>query len=81
MRLPRDVSGRDLARLLEVYGYTITRQTGSHLRLTTVQGGEHHLTIPDHPALRVGTLSAIIGEVAAHFQLEKQQVVERLFEG
>ena len=81
MRLPRDVSGRDLARRLEVYGYTITRQTGSHLRLTTVQGGEHHLTIPDHPALRVGTLSAIIGEVAAHFQIEKQQVVERLFEG
>jgi predicted RNA binding protein YcfA (HicA-like mRNA interferase family) len=81
VRLPRDVSGRDLARRLEVYGYSITRQTGSHLRLTTVQSGEHHLTMPDHPALRVGTLSAIIGEVAAHFALEKHQVTERLFGG
>ena len=79
MKLPRDLSGRDLAQALEVFGYAITRQTGSHLRLTTQERGEHHVTIPDHPALRVGTLAAILGEVTAHFQLERAEVVRRLF--
>ena len=48
MRLPRDISGYELAKLLSKYGYTVTRQTGSHIRLTTQQKGEHHVTIPAH---------------------------------
>lgn len=79
MRLPRDVSGRDLARALEAFGYTVTRQTGSHLRLTTQQGGEHHITIPAHVQLRVGTLAAILGEVARHLGIERGALTERLF--
>jgi len=54
VKLPRDLSGRDLARLLGRLGYAVTRQTGSHMRLTTQAGGEHHLTIPDHDSLRLG---------------------------
>ncbi len=79
MRLPRDLSGRDLAQALGRLGYAITRQTGSHLRLTTQQGGEHHLTIPDHATLRVGTLAAILHEVASHFGLERDALLQRLF--
>lgn len=45
MRLPRDLSGADLAELIARYGYRVTRQTGSHLRLTTDQNGQHHVTI------------------------------------
>ena len=45
MRLPRDVSGSRLAAALAVLGYTVTRQTGSHIRLTTVQNGDHHAAI------------------------------------
>jgi predicted RNA binding protein YcfA (HicA-like mRNA interferase family) len=37
MRLPRDLSGRELARALRQYGYAVTRETGSHMRLTTQQ--------------------------------------------
>jgi len=48
MKLPRDISGTELAGLFRRYGYAITRQTGSHIRLTTQSGGEHHLTIPAH---------------------------------
>ena len=48
MKLPRDLSGNDLARRLVSLGYAITRQTGSHMRLTTNRGGEHHITIPAH---------------------------------
>lgn len=47
MRLPRDLSGSDLAQALRKLGYRVTRQTGSHLRLTTTEHGEHHLTIPN----------------------------------
>ena len=37
MKLPRNVSGEQLAKALKVLGYEITRQTGSHFRLTTIQ--------------------------------------------
>ena len=80
MKLPRDLAGRELARALEkAFGYEVTRETGSHLRLTTQVNGQHHLTIPDHPSLRVGTLAAILGEVGTHFQLERADVVQRVF--
>ena len=56
MKLPRNVSGLELARALATVGYRVTRQTGSHMRLTTSVRGEHHVTIPAHESLRVGTL-------------------------
>ena len=79
MRLPRDLSGSDLAQFLRKVGYSVTRQTGSHLRLTTREQGEHHLTIPQHTPLRVGTLSAILADVAAHFQISREELLNRLF--
>jgi predicted RNA binding protein YcfA (HicA-like mRNA interferase family) len=79
MRLPRDLSGDQLAVLLRSYGYEVTRQTGSHMRLTTMREGEHHLTIPRHASLRVGTLSAILGDVAAHLGISRQALLEALF--
>ena len=78
-RLPRGVSGSDLARALAEYGYRASRQTGSHMRLTTNRNGEHHVTIPAHGVLQVGTLSAILAEVARHLQVSKGSVIETLF--
>jgi len=78
-RLPRDLSGRELARALRRYGYEVTRETGRHLRLTTQQGGEHHVTIPDHASLRVGTLAGILADVAAHLKMERRALVAALF--
>ncbi len=57
-KLPRDLSGDDLCRALKVLGYRVTRQTGSHMRLTTAEHGQHHVTIPRHGSLRVGTVTA-----------------------
>ena len=79
MRLPRDVSGRQLAQALQKVGYSITRQTGSHLRLTTHENGEHHVTVPLHDALRVGTLAGIVGDVAEHVGVTRDELVSRLF--
>jgi len=64
MRIPRDLGGEELAQLLQQYGYEVTRQVGSHMRLTTQQGGEHHVTIPRHKTLRVGTLNGILKDLA-----------------
>jgi predicted RNA binding protein YcfA (HicA-like mRNA interferase family) len=80
MRLPRDLSGEELASMLQRYGYKMTRQTGSHMRLTTSQGGEHHITIPRHPVLRVGTLNAILKDVAQHLGIERDALVSSLLE-
>ncbi|NOX63770.1 MAG: type II toxin-antitoxin system HicA family toxin [Chloroflexi bacterium] len=80
MRLPRDVSGVELARRLHKYGYEITRQTGSHLRLMTELEGVHRITIPRHKALRVGTLSAILKDVAQHLGMDRDELARSLFE-
>ena len=56
MRMPRQVSGRQLADALTVLGYSITRQKGSHMRYTTTQRGRHHVTVPDHRPVKTGTL-------------------------
>jgi predicted RNA binding protein YcfA (HicA-like mRNA interferase family) len=79
MRLPRDITGDDLAKALKVLEYECTRQTGSHMRLTTNLHGEHHVTIPRHDPLRVGTLSGILGDIAAHFQTNRDDISKRLF--
>jgi predicted RNA binding protein YcfA (HicA-like mRNA interferase family) len=79
VRLPRDLSGEELADMLGAYGYQITRQTGNHMRLTTIRGGEHHVTIPRHKSLRVGTLSAILRDVAEHLGIPRQTLLEDLF--
>ena len=75
MKLPRDISGTELAKALGRYGYTVTRQTGSHLRLTTQTGGEHHITIPSHLHLRIGTLNAILVEAAQHLRKDKSELI------
>ena len=79
MKLPRDLSGRDLARALRAYGYTITRETGSHMRVTTHQNGEHHVTIPDHDFVKIGTLVGILNDVATHLEIERAALVQKLF--
>jgi predicted RNA binding protein YcfA (HicA-like mRNA interferase family) len=78
-RLPRDLTGESLAKSLSMLGYAQTRQTGSHMRLTTQEGGEHHVTVPRHDPLRVGTLGGILAEVAAHFETSRDDIIQRLF--
>jgi hypothetical protein len=49
------------------------------MRLTTAQRGEHHLTIPAHDPLRIGTLAAILTDVGEHFGMDRSELFERLF--
>jgi predicted RNA binding protein YcfA (HicA-like mRNA interferase family) len=80
LKLPRDLSGSELARLLRKYGYEITRQSGSHVRLTSNRmGSEHHITIPTHQSLKIGTLAGILGNVAEYLKMSRDDLVNNLF--
>jgi predicted RNA binding protein YcfA (HicA-like mRNA interferase family) len=68
-----------LARALGKFGYRITRQTGSHVRLTTTEGGEHHVTVPAHTPLRVGTLASILDAVGRHHGMTREALLQHLF--
>ena len=61
-------------------GYVKTRQTGSHIRLCRTANGEHYLTIPAHDPLKLGTLAAIIADVALHMKISKEETISLIFE-
>lgn len=79
MKLPRDVSGAELVKALARLGYRVTRQAGSHIRLTCEKPTQHHVTVPNHDPLRIGTLAAVLNDVANHHGLSREDVVARLF--
>jgi predicted RNA binding protein YcfA (HicA-like mRNA interferase family) len=80
VKLPRDIGGDELAGLLDKYKYYITRQEGSHLRLTSnFKGFEHHITIPRHKPLKVGTLNGVLNDVANYLDIDKQIIIVELF--
>lgn len=79
MKLPRDISAKELTKSVQKSGYVVTRQKGSHIRLTTSSNGEHHVTIPNHNPVKLGTLSSIIGDIASHFKQTKEEIAEKLF--
>jgi predicted RNA binding protein YcfA (HicA-like mRNA interferase family) len=80
MKMPRSISAEQLIRTLRPLGYEVTRQTGSHIRLTTETNGRHSITIPNHDPLRIGTFSSILSDVAQHFNKSKQELVDELFD-
>lgn len=78
-KIPRNLAGQDLIKKLKKLGYKATRQTGSHIRVTTKENGTHHLTIPNHTPLKIGTLSNILKDIANHFQLSKVELLSKIF--
>lgn len=67
--------------LLARHGYAVSRRTGSHIRLTSnARGEERHVTIPSHRVLRVGTLSAILAEVAAYLEISRDELLASLLD-
>lgn len=70
---------KTVSKIVEQFGYQITRQTGSHIRLTTKEKGVHHVTVPNHDPLKIGILSSILSDIADHFQISKKELLEKLF--
>lgn len=81
MRLPRDISGDDLAKLLRRrYGYRFVRQKGSHMYFTSaIMGAEHHVSIPRHKTLYPGALRATLSQVGEYLGMSRDELIEDLF--
>lgn len=78
MKLPRDIDGPQLVGALRVLGYAVTRQKGSHTRVTTQQDGENHEVIPHHHPIKTGTLAGILKRIAAHHSLTVEELLQKL---
>jgi hypothetical protein len=46
----------------------------SHFKTT-----EHHVTIPAHDPLKIGTLSQILSDVATYLDVSRDELIEALF--
>ncbi len=79
MRRPRNISSKQLIRKLRMYGYEPTRQSGSHIRLTTEKNGQHHITIPAQKQLAIGKITSILWEMVRHFNIPRPELVKQLF--
>ncbi|NUQ64667.1 MAG: type II toxin-antitoxin system HicA family toxin [Pirellulales bacterium] len=80
MKLPRNLSVTELVKGLERVGYVVSRQTGSHVGLTTERNGEHHITVLDHNPLKVGTLGGILADVAEHLEISRDDLFHEIFD-
>jgi len=61
-KIPRDISGKELVKILSRIGFKEVRRTSSHIRLSANISNKltHHITIPDHNPIKIGTLNNII---------------------
>ncbi len=69
------VSGRRLIRALEVEGWEVVRQRGSHVRLRNEQA-RSALVIPVHKELKKGTLARILREAGLRAE-DLRQLLDR----
>jgi len=60
-KLPRNLPGAELIKILSQEGFVKKRQKGSHVILIKEdEGGKRGCVVPMHSALKVGTLKAIL---------------------
>ena len=79
MKIPRDLTANDVIKMLSKLGYVVTRQKGSHIRLTSkLNDVEHHITIPDHSPIKLGTINNVLKYVAEKNKLTKEKLIELL---
>lgn len=46
--------------------------------MTTKQNGEHHVAIPQHKPVKVGTLASIFNSVASHLDMPREELLETM---
>lgn len=79
MKLPRDLSGESLVKVLcGSWGYRQVHQVGSHRVLQTDEPSHQRVVVPDHRSLRVGTLNAILRAVADHKGVTRDDILASL---
>jgi hypothetical protein len=79
MKIPRDISGANLASALcRRWNYTKVHQEGSHIILETSEPIHQRISNPDHHPLRVGTLISILRRVAQHKGIPRDEILAGL---
>lgn len=79
MKLPRDLSGDNFARLLcRDWGYRQVHRVGSHMILETEEPSPQRLAVPAHKALRIGTLNGILRAVSVHKNVSREDILSSL---
>jgi predicted RNA binding protein YcfA (HicA-like mRNA interferase family) len=61
VKLPTDISGQELVKVLLRVGFVINRQRGSHIILRR-DSPYARVVVPDHKHVRPGTLRKILNE-------------------
>lgn len=56
----------------------MSRQKGDHVYMTTQRNGEHHVSIPLHNPVKVSTLSGILGAVATHLEISRDELLRQM---
>lgn len=80
MKLSRDISAADLIKIMNKIGYEVTRQKGSHIRLThSKENLSHHITIPNHDPIKIGTQNGILKDLSAYLKISKDEVLSKYF--
>ena len=70
-KLPTDLSGKELVKILSKIGFVFQRQQGSHMVLRR-ESPFGRVVIPNHRNLRVGTLRTILNEAG----ISVEQLIE-----
>jgi predicted RNA binding protein YcfA (HicA-like mRNA interferase family) len=73
MKIPRNLSGKELIKILEKFGNYSAK--GNHVRLTNSKSGLH-ITIPLHNPLKLGTLSAILNDASEQLNIPKKEILK-----
>jgi predicted RNA binding protein YcfA (HicA-like mRNA interferase family) len=76
--LPRGVSADRVIRALELLGYGVIRQKGSHVRLRHEGPPVHAITVPMRNPLKTGTLHGILSEIAQMRSITVDTIIDLL---
>jgi predicted RNA binding protein YcfA (HicA-like mRNA interferase family) len=72
----RQLNGADVVKILESFGFLVTAQKGSHIKLTRLTtASKEVLTIPNHKSLKTGTSKAIYNQATRYIGAEELQKV------
>jgi len=77
LKSPRKVNAKNLIKFLSLHNYEVSRQKGSHIRLSK-KDGSHHITIPNHDPIKIGTLHSILNDISSNLNIDKEKLLEML---
>ncbi len=62
------LSGKEIIKILQKYGFVLVSQKGSHVKLRRIASNniKETLTIPNHKELDTGTLKAILNQASKY---------------